>query len=147
MEKDLMEDSSSESEKEDDNNLSSIFNDPYATTYITNDGKKRWRCEWCKKDFALWNATKAMYHLIQKKKVDIAPCQAQIDDVSKKRYRELYYKKKKRWDSVARKRELIDTSIDATNIRGAVSLESAKQKRRKVMKLSQNEMLSMKLSY
>jgi hypothetical protein len=136
MQKDLMDDSSSESEKEDDNNLSSIFNDPYATTYITNDGKKRWRCEWCKKDFALWNATKAMYHLIQKRKVDIAPCQAQIDDVSKKRYRELYYKKKKRSDSVARKRDLIDTSIDATNIRGAVSLESAKQKRRKVSSTS-----------
>ena len=40
MEKDeLMEDSSYESDKEDDNNLSSIFNDAYATTYLTNDGR------------------------------------------------------------------------------------------------------------
>ena len=68
MERDrLLEDSSSESEQEDDNNLSSIFNDPYATQFIADDGKKRWRCEWCKKDFALWNATKALHHLIKKK--------------------------------------------------------------------------------
>ena len=134
MEKDdLMEDSSSESDKEEDeNNLSSIFNDPYATTYITSDGKKRWRCEWCKKDFALWNATKAMYHLIQRRKVDIAPCQARIDPESKRRYMELYAKKKKKSDTVTRKRELIEKSIDATNIRGAVSLESVKKKRKKM---------------
>ena len=51
MEKDdLMEDSSSESDKEEDeNNLSSIFNDPYATTYITSDGKKRWDVNGVKK--------------------------------------------------------------------------------------------------
>ncbi len=88
MEKDdLMEDSSLESENEDrSNKLSSIFNDPYVTTYHTADGKRRWRCEWCKKDFALWNATKALYHLIQKKKVDIAPCHAKIDQESMKQY-------------------------------------------------------------
>ena len=63
----LMDDSSDEEEDDDEKNLSYIFEDAYATTYITDDGKKRWRCEWCKKDFAGWNATKALLHLIQKK--------------------------------------------------------------------------------
>jgi hypothetical protein len=56
MEKDLlMDDSSTESAKEDDDSnkkLSSIFDDKYATTYITEDGKKRWKCEWCGRDFS-----------------------------------------------------------------------------------------------
>ena len=73
-----------------------------------------------------------MYHLIQRRKVDIAPCQARIDPESKRRYMELYAKKKKKSDTVTRKRELIEKSIDATNIRGAVSLESVKKKRKKM---------------
>ena len=104
-EDELMEESSSESEKEDDvNNLSPILNDPYATPYTTDDGEKRWRCEWCKKDFALWNATKALCHLIQKKKVDLAPCRGKIDIESMNRYMELYNKKKRKIDSLARKK-------------------------------------------
>ena len=98
---DLMDSSSSESEKEDtndDNNLSSIFNDPYATTYMTDDGKKRWKCEWCKKDFSLWNATKALLHLTKKRKGDIAPCKGKIDQESMNRYLDLYKKKKDKSD-------------------------------------------------
>jgi hypothetical protein len=109
--------SSSDSEKEDDsNNLFSIFKDPYATTYVTEDGKKRWRCEWCKKDFSLWNATKALYHLVQKKQVDIAPCRGRIDQESKQRYLELYTRKKQKGDNIQQKRELIQRSVDTNNV-------------------------------
>ena len=124
--------SSSESENEDGSNkLSSIFNDPYATNYHTADGKRRWRCEWCKKDFAAWNATKALYHLIQKRKVDIAPCHAKIDQESMKRYMDLYNKRKDKIESASRKRDMVTRNMEATNIRGAVSLESSRNKRQK----------------
>ena len=127
---DLMDDSSSESEKDDSNNLSSIFNDPYATPYTTDDGKKRWRCEWCKKDFALWNATKALSHLVQKRKEDIAPCRGKIDQESKNRYLELYNKKKRKTASMARKRDLVVRGIEGNNTRAAISLESSKRSTR-----------------
>ncbi len=139
MEKDdLMDDSSSESEKEDDDekNLSSIFKDPHATQFVTDDGKKRWRCEWCKKDFALWNATKALYHLVKKRKVDIAPCQAKIGQESMSRYLELYKRKKNKIDQVARRRDLVERSIESKNERAAVSLESTKQKKKNLLSSS-----------
>ena len=66
----LLDDSDTESESEQGKKLlSSIFEDPYASTYLCNEGKKRWKCEWCKKDFSGWNATKALLHLVQKKRL------------------------------------------------------------------------------
>ena len=124
----LMDDSSDEEEDDDEKNLSYIFEDAYATTYITDDGKKRWRCEWCKKDFAGWNATKALLHLIQKKKVDIAPCQVKISQESTKRYMKLFTKKKDKEDSTKRRRDSMERSIESKHVRAAVSLESSKKK-------------------
>ena len=47
MEKDtLMDDSDTESDREVEKKISSIFEDAYASTYISDDGKKRWRCEY-----------------------------------------------------------------------------------------------------
>ena len=136
MEKDdLLDDtSSSDSEEEVDSEkkLSSIFNDAHATTFLTDDGKKRWRCEWCKKDFAAWNATKALYHLTKKKKVDIAPCQARIDQASMARYVGLLQKKKEKSDRITRKRDLVENSINSKNDRAAVSLESSKRRKKLV---------------
>ena len=124
--------SSSDSEEEVDSEkkLSSIFNDAHATTFLTDDGKKRWRCEWCKKDFAAWNATKALYHLTKKKKVDIAPCQARIDQASMARYVGLLQKKKEKSDRITRKRDLVENSINSKNDRAAVSLESSKRRKK-----------------
>jgi hypothetical protein len=84
-EKDINDNSLYEEDKEDEK-LSSIINYPYATTYITEDGKRRRRCKWCKKDLALWNITMALYHLVKKAKVDIAPYQASIREDSMKQY-------------------------------------------------------------
>ena len=79
MEKDtLMDDSDTESDREVEKKISSIFEDAYASTYISDDGKKRWRCEWCKKDFAGWNATKALQHLVQKKRLTLLPVVAKF---------------------------------------------------------------------
>jgi hypothetical protein len=80
----------------------------------------------------LWNATKALCHLIQKKKVDIAPCRAKIDRESMSRYLEFYNKKKQKIDCLARKRDLVARGIEKNNVRAYVSLESSKEERNKV---------------
>ena len=74
--------------------LIEVFHDTeHFTTYLSKDGKTRWRCGWCNIEFAGHNATKALYHIVRVKSKGIRVCNATIPDFHYKRYFELYEKK------------------------------------------------------
>lgn len=122
---DLMDDSSVEEKSKE--TKKSIFDDDYATTYISEDGKRRWRCEWCKKDFALWNATKALQHLTKQRHTDIAPCKARIMEEYQIKYKEMYDRKNKEANSKLISSNVAKRSIDNFNEKAASALEQKKR--------------------
>ncbi len=103
--------------------LKSIFDDEYATTYISEDGKRRWRCEWCKKDFSMWNATKALQHLTKQRQTDIAPCKARILDEYQVKYKEMYSRKSKEMSQKSISKDTSKRSIENLNEATALSLD------------------------
>ena len=127
----LMDDSDLEESNREDEKVFSIFDDTHATQYITADGKKRWRCEWCKKDFSLWNATKALQHLTKQPKCDIAPCRGRIDEKSMTKYQELLDKKNKSLKQKKSNNDSIQNSLVNINESSARKFEDSRSKFKK----------------
>lgn len=109
---------------------SSIFDDEYATTYITEDGKRRWRCEWCKKNFALWNATKALQHLTKQNHTDIAPCKARISEEQQQKYKEMYDRKHVVSTNKSLRNATVKRSLENMNDISASALQQTKRIKR-----------------
>ena len=60
--------------------LLTIWEDDMIEKFASKDnGKPMWRCKWCNKTFAGWNATKALQHVNKTRKVDIKPCTGRMN--------------------------------------------------------------------
>jgi hypothetical protein len=103
--------------------LDSIWDDDRITQYSDAEGKRRWKCGWCKKDFGGWNATKALAHLTKQTKQDIRPCKGRIDDEHTQMYTSLSDKSNRKRDRSRESSERIDRSITAFNTTTAAALE------------------------
>ena len=69
--------------------LKSVFDCPNIELCIVK-GKNGWRCVWCGHSFTPAHATRALAHLLKKKKCDIRVCTAIIPKPSLVRYEALY---------------------------------------------------------
>ena len=125
----LMDNSASETEDVDQ--LNSIFDDPECTKFQDEDGRRRWRCGWCTKEFAGWNATKALQHLNKITKVDITPCKGKINNASAQRYRSLYDLQQQKKRKNASNNEAVRRSIDSNNDSAASALYEQRNSKKK----------------
>ena len=58
--------------------LKSVFECPQIELCIVNDCKNGWKCLWCDQSVTPVHATRALAHLLKKKKCDIRVCKAII---------------------------------------------------------------------
>jgi hypothetical protein len=91
------------SEKSNPNSYNASL-DPNVERYTTEDSKQRWKCRFCKKDFA-WNATKILKHFAGVARGDIKLC-ANIPTKYKIEYANVYSLKEE-----ATKQQELQTTI------------------------------------
>jgi hypothetical protein len=103
--------------------LMSIWDDNKVFKCMDGEGKKQWKCLWCKCTFGSWNSTKAVAHLNKVRKKDIEPCRALIDAMHCQLYEDLKVHSANKRDRSTVLDDAVDRSIDVHNISSTVALE------------------------
>ena len=101
----------------------SIFEDDMIEKYTTETGQSRWKCKWCNNSFAVWNATKAIYH-VNKISKDICPCTARIDSDHVSKYKAFYEVITKKRSRGLKTTDHLDRSMSSHNLITASTLDS-----------------------
>jgi hypothetical protein len=92
--------------------LRSVFDCPNLELCIANDGKNGWKCLWCDQSFTPVHATRALAHLLKKKKCDVRVCKAIIPPQFLVRYEALYDASKQSKDARKRHHEFVMDNVD-----------------------------------
>ena len=108
----------------------SIFEDDMIEKYTTETGQSRWKCKWCNNSFAVWNATKAIYH-VNKISKDICPCTARIDSDHVSKYKAFYEVITKKRSRGLKTTDHLDRSMSSHNLITASTLDSDRRKKSK----------------
>ena len=91
--------------------LKSVFDCPNLELCIVN-GKNGWKCLWCDLSFTPVHATRALAHLLKKKKCDVRVCKAIIPPQYLVRYEALYDASKRSKDARKRHHEFVMDNLD-----------------------------------
>jgi hypothetical protein len=117
--------------------LESIWDDDMVSKLTSPDGKKEWKCLWCKNVFAQWNHSKALHHLAKQKGQNIKLCGRAMDAVHRNLYCALFSKQeKKRQKRAYATAEAVATGDHALRESGAALLSGRKKARSGVLDLT-----------
>ena len=91
--------------------LKSVFDCPNIELCIVN-GKSGWKCHWCGQSFTPVHATRAIAHLLKKKKCDIKVCMAIIPKPSLVQYEALFDASRQSKDARKCHHEFVMDNVD-----------------------------------